>query len=468
MSPSPVRLVAAALACITLAGLATPRRPSVLLIVIDTLRADHLGCYGYARPTSPHLDALARRGVRFANAHAPSSWTAASVASILTGLYPAVHGVETSTSVLGDDVPTIAEAFRARGYATAAFSANPVFVSPVMGFARGFDRFDILHGPAVSQDDALDMIPVDPLFTRFVQVAKADRVTDAAFAWIEEQARGGGPFFAYVHYLDPHADYFPPPEYAARFGVAMDAPLAGVAQRPLLRSFHAPASADDLATLIGLYDGEIAFTDEHVGRLIDEVWKRVAGPMLVVVTADHGEEFGDHGGLLHGTTLWEEQLHVPLIFAGTRIAPGRTIRAPVSLVSVWPMLAGLTGVGTPMDTSDRPSAVPLLGATDPTPIFADLERPSPRLEHWHSRVVIDGSWKLIVASGDNTLVFDLAHDPGEHRDVAAIEPERRVALTESLRVRDALSVAVRARTQPGTSPMTAERRERLKALGYAQ
>jgi arylsulfatase A-like enzyme len=382
MIAAPTRLVAAALVGAALVGLPSPRpaRPSVLLIVIDTLRADHLGCYGYARPTSPHLDALARRGVRFANAHAPASWTGASVASILTGLYPAVHGVDTPTSVLSDGVP----------------------------------------------------------------------------------------IFAYVHYLDPHADYFPPPAYAARFGVSMDAPLAGIAQRPLLRSFHAPASADDLATLIGLYDGEIAFTDDQVGRLIDEIRDRVAGPMLVVVTADHGEEFGDHGGLLHGITLWEEQLHVPLIVAGTRIAPGRTIRTPVSLVSVWPMLAGLTGVGTPMDTTERPAAAPLLDAAAPTPIFADLERPSPRLEHWHSRVVIDGSWKLIVASGDSTLVFDLAHDPGERRDVAAVEPERRVALAESLRVRDAAAVAARAGAHPGTSMMTAERRERLKALGYAQ
>jgi arylsulfatase A-like enzyme len=475
MSVTATRLVALAVACVALASLGghagiPGQRPSVLLIVIDTLRADHLGCYGYHRPTSPRLDALARTGVRFANARAPSSWTAPSVASILTGLYPAVHGVERSTSVLAAQVPTMAEAFRAAGYATAAFSSNPVFVSPVMGFGRGFDRFELVNGPPVSRNDALKMIPVDPQFQRFVQVATADRMTDVALSWLAEHDGREAPFFAYVHYIDPHADYFPPAEYSARFGVAPDAPLAGVAQRQLLRSFRAPESAADLATLVGLYDAEVAFTDAHVGRLLDEAAERVRGPLLVVVTADHGEEFGDHGGLGHGIRLWEEQLRVPLILSGAGVPPGQTLDTPASLVSLWPTLAELAGVRGPAHAAG-PSLARLVRRAwnlRVGPLFADLDQPSAGMNALHHRAVIDGAWKLIIWNDHTTRLFDLASDPREQHDIAGVEDTRRHTLETRLRTRDIAAMAARERAAPGTSLLTAERRERLKALGYAQ
>lgn len=471
MSLRPFRLIAALAVTIALVFLAWPDRPrpSVVLIVIDTLRADHLGCYGYGRATSPRLDALAGGGVRFTNARATSSWTAASVGSILTARYPAVHGVETSTSVLNERIPTLAEAFQTAGYATAAFSANPVFVSPVMGFARGFDRFDIVHGPSATRDSPLEIIPIDPQFKQFVQVARADRMTDAALAWLDARGTTSSPFFLYVHYLDPHADYFPPPEYAERFGVDPKARLAGVAQRPVLRSFRAPKSAEDLATLVGLYDAEIAFTDVHVGRLVDEVARRLTHPFVVVVTADHGEEFGDHGGLGHGITLWEEQLQVPLILFGSGVTAGQTIDVPFSLVGIWSLLSELTGVQPPPDSDASP--VPLLRDRGPVaghPIFADLERPSPGLEHLHGRAAIDGTWKLIVSSAGEAHLYDLADDPREQHEVDPSQGERRESLKRVLGARDRHAMEMRDRAAPGASEISAERREQLEALGYLQ
>ena len=184
-------------------------RPNVLVIVIDTLRADHLGSYGYGLETSPYLDGLARAGTRFTTARAPSSWTGSSVASLLTGLSPLEHGFERHDSVLPEARATMPEAFRNAGYETVAFSANPAFVTPQVGFAQGFDRFDVLHGKEVARGSGGDFQWGDAAMNTLVEVAAADQVTDTALTWFRERPTDQ-PFFAYLHYFDPHAGYFPP------------------------------------------------------------------------------------------------------------------------------------------------------------------------------------------------------------------------------------------------------------------
>lgn len=457
--------LAALLAVAPAVGCTRPAPPNVLLIVIDTLRADHLGCYGYSRPTSPNLDALAARGVRFAQAHSTSSWTAPSVTSILTGLYPAVHGVEKANSVLGDGVPTMAEAFRKAGYATAALSSNPVFVSPRVGLARGFDTFDVLQGPPVARDKAVDMIPTDPSFQSFVEVAKANRVTDAALAWLDESQRGSRPWFLYVHYIDPHADYLPPPEFAARFGVKPGAKYSGADQRALLLTFRPPESADDLATLVGLYDGEIAFTDEHVGRLLSAVetgWKNT----LVVVTADHGEEFGDHGRLLHTMTLYEEQLHVPLIIAGAGLPSAHVVEAPVSLVGLWATVADLTRQAVPAATGRSFDAAARGGRADAAPLFADLDTVSPGIPHIHRRALLEEPWKAIAPVDGTPLLFNLEGDAGEKHDLAAADGNRATHLAARITERDLAAARSRALAKPQVVELNPEDRARMRALGY--
>jgi len=460
------------LAALCLGCTREPSRPNVLLVVIDTLRADHLGAYGYDRPTSPNLDRLAKRGTLFQRAHATSSWTAPSVVSILTGLYPAVHGVEQANSVLGESVPTMAEAFARAGYATAAMAANPAFVSPRVGIGRGFARFDVLQGDPVAIDAPVKMIPLDPDFRTWVEVADAARVTDAALAWIGEPGRSERPFFLFLHYLDPHADYFPPAEMARRFGVDSADPLAGVAQRLLLRdglrraaggSFEAPSAAQ-LATLLALYDAEIAFTDIHVGRLLSGV-ERLSRDTIVAVTADHGEEFGDHGGLMHGITLYQEQLHVPLILAGAGLQPGREVALPVSLASLWATLAELAGLPPPGAGTGRSLAPLARGepATVPVP-FADLNN-TERAE-LHRLAVVGDRWKLIERRNGARALFDLATDPGEKRDLAGLESAPLASLAEELAARESRVSAERARAAPATIELSPEDRARMRALGY--
>jgi arylsulfatase A-like enzyme len=445
----------------TVAGrMRAPAAPDVLLIVVDTLRADHLGCYGYPRPTSPRLDALAAAGVRFANARAPSSWTGASVASIMTGLYPAVHGLEQSESALADERPTIAEAFRDAGYDTIAFSANPAYVTPVSGLGQGFARFDVLHGKRMPRNARGNVAAGDPrLLTRFEQATAKD-VTDAVLRWLDGRA-SALPFFAYVHYFDPHAGYFPPPEYARRFGVAPDAPLATKDQQHMLVRPGLP-SADEFATLIGLYDGEIAFTDAEIARLLAALPR--ARPTLIVVTSDHGEEFGEHGGLQHGRTLFDEQLKIPLIMAGAGLPAGTVVDEPASLVDLWPTIAALVGrkdASAPEGIAGRD----LLTAarTRTAPEFADLATAG----GIHRRAVILGDWKLVVAIDDKVSLYDLAADAGERRDLATPAEQARVAsLQRALAVRDGEALTARAAAPPVTIDLTPGRRERLKALGY--
>jgi arylsulfatase A-like enzyme len=445
------------------------RQPNVLLIENDTLRADHLGCHGHARPTSPHLDRLAERGTRFARARAPSSWTLPSVASIMTGTYPVVHGAERNTSGLASSVPTMAQAFHAAGYTTAARSANAAFVTPFMGLARGFGSFEVLRGSDARRGSDADASPADPWLWSSVEVAKADAVTAAALTWVDEHAADEAPFFLYLHYFDPHAAYFPPPEMAARFGVPPDAPLTKAPQWKLLLAPTAPASAEDLATLVALYDAEIAYTDAAIGTLLDGVATRTRRPTLVVVTADHGEEFGEHGGVQHGRTLFDELLHVPLIVHGPGVAARRVVETPVSLVSLWATIADLAGVAGP-PTSDGPSLVGLMRGEAPParhPLFADLEPRFPNDRHVHRRAIVDGSWKLVLAPDRKVRLFDLANDPTEQHGLDAADGRDRLLRAE-LRVREVSAALRRAQAPPEELELTAARRAQLKALGYLQ
>jgi arylsulfatase A-like enzyme len=454
---------------VVVAGLANwhvgPGGPNVLLIVVDTMRADHLGAYGYPRPTSPTLDALATRGMRFARAYSTSSWTGASVASILTGLYPDTHGLERHNSILSKDVPLVSEAFHEAGYDTGAISANPAFVTPELGFGKGFGEFQLLHKGATTADAPEDHVWENSKSTKLVAVATAERVTDAALEWIRR--RRGTPFFLYVHYFDPHASYFPPPEYARKFGVAPDDPIAGPLQR-IATVGAVPTDPSQLAKVVALYDGEIAFTDAEIGRLIAGLDSLIASPTITMVTADHGEEFGDHGGMQHGSTLFEEQIHVPLIVAdhppGTApLIPGTTIETAFSLVDVWPLLAGLTGIAS---SPGKPPITPAAIAMMPdSPVFADLQTNRKR----HRWAMVTDPWKLIVQHDQTPLLYELRTDPRERSDRSADDTERTRSLQAGLEARNAACAEARVGGSPAkTVELTEERSERLRALGYLQ
>jgi arylsulfatase A-like enzyme len=302
-----------------------------------------------------------------------------------------------------------------------------------------------------------------------VQLSDADVVTARALAWIAGHDAAPAPYFLYLHYFDPHAGYFPPAEYAARFGVAADDPLRGDAQWPLLLAFRAPENPADTATLGKLYDGEIAFTDDQLGRLVAGVRERGGGPTYFVVASDHGEELGDHGGLPHGRTLFDELIHVPLIIAGPGIAPGAVVESPVSLVGLWATLSQLTGVRAPAK-SEAPGWRDLLaGKKSPgANVYADLGPRFPKDLVVHRRAVVMGQWKLAMKIDRSVNLFDLQNDPTEQQDVRTLQPGWEETLRSLVRAHESMSSAARAKQPPATIELTPERRERLKALGYLQ
>lgn len=315
---------------------ASAAAPNVLVIVVDTLRADHLSTYGYARPTSPHLAQLASQGTLFENAIAPSSWTLPVHASLLTGLYPAQHHVESDGSLLGWDVPVLGDEFMARGYRTAAFSANTLLFCRRRGFGRGFIHFedDFQSFPSsFAQTFYGDLIKhllfrlelKRDLFGR----RSARQINRHALRWIDS---GHGPFFVFLNYLDVHDPYRPPEPYLHRY-TSMKDPGSRASEH---WDWFEHLTPQQRQGTVDAYDGAINYVDDHIQQLMEQLQRRgLAGNTVVVVTSDHGESFGEHGLMTHGNALYRELIHVPLIFwAPGRIPAGRRINLPVSLTSL--------------------------------------------------------------------------------------------------------------------------------------
>lgn len=417
--------------------------PNVILYVVDTLRADHLGCYGYRKPTSPALDALATEGMVFTDATAQASWTKPATASIHTGRYPSRHGAVTLLQPLRSDVPTLAETLRAAGYRTGGFVTN-ANVSGEFGFNRGFERYDYL--------------PEEP--TRAGVHVPADTVTATALDWL---ANGDArPFFLYLHMTDPHAPYAPPPAFRERFrDPSLHASLPDVPNPvAVVEKTPALATPDNVAALAALYDGEIAFTDASLGALMSALRERgLAERTIIVVTADHGEEFADHGGFEHGYTLYRELVHVPLVMRVPGVAPAR-IPGLVRQIDVMPTLLGYAGV----------PAVRGLDGRDLRPLIAGVAAPAPeafahtRLGTVEVSAIVTRDWKVIQYANPRpgeVEVYDRQRDPEERTNVA----DRSPILVGWARQRLLERSAGAAPAAPDAT-LRPELEERLRALGY--
>jgi arylsulfatase len=341
--PPPRAILAALLAVLavpgaacSLAGGSTEGRPNVVLICLDTVRADHLGSYGYSRPTTPAIDALAGRALVFTRASATAGWTKPSVPSFLTGTYPCQHGVYEGsafseagevTDLLPAEALTLAEAFQQSGYGTAAFVHNAQLRAG-NGFEQGFE---------VYQQAELD--------------ARALRWH--GLDWLDARGASGDarPFFLYLHFLDAHWPYSAPEEWVTRFAPAQATQrFRGRESRALYSAINAGEhvmTADDRAALVALYDGALAYLDSELGRLFAGLELRgLAADTIVCIVADHGEEFGEHGKVGHGHGLWESLLHVPWILA----VPGRGAERHdglVSLIDLFPTLLAAAGIEPP-------------------------------------------------------------------------------------------------------------------------
>jgi arylsulfatase A-like enzyme len=410
-------------------------RPNVILITLDTVRADHLGCYGYALPTTPNLDALAADAVRFEQCASAAALTPVSHASILTGLNPYRHGLRVLHAKTGDklpeSVPTLATALGPAGYATAAMlSAFPV--SEAFGFDRGFEHFDNGMSPeglerkGKQRDDDLHERNRAKSSTDARQAGtqrRSDATIDAVLAWL---ASAREPSFTWIHLWDVHDPILVPPADA----------VAGFQRDALARSGRAPE----------LYDVELSFLDAQLGRLFARL--RESGrydDTLIVVTADHGEGLGEHGWHAH-RLLYEEQLHVPLIVKLPRGPRGTVVEDLVRTIDIFPTVLEVADVAAPKPIEGR-SLVALArgGVDEPRVAYADQlnkwdtkadmldQRPQDDLLH----SLRSASWKLIYRPlrPATSELYDLANDPHEARNLYAEQGERANAMLGELNAR---------------------------------
>ena len=397
-------------------------RPNVLLITVDTLRADRLGCYGYEHAATPAIDAVARRGVRFQTAVVHTPLTGPSHASILTGLSPLGHGFRNNSGfTLSDSVQTAAEVFKGAGYQTAAFvSGFPL--DRRFGFDRGFDTYD-------------DHLPRGTDRRRTPHVERfADATTDAVLRWLGGRPGGdanGTPWFVWIHYYDPHAPYEPPAaDLAARYRASP-------------------------------YDGEIAFVDRQIGRLVRTLDSRAdTARTITLVTADHGESLGEHGEETHGIFVYDATIRVPWVMAGPGVAQGRVAGTVARSIDVLPTLLDYAGLSARAEVEGR-SLRPAAGGEEmpdapsyAESLYAELELGWAPLHAWRT-----AAFKFIRAP--RSELYALGEDAAETRNRIGELPARARELGGDLKA--ALLREPPTQPSPSADPDTTSR---LRALGY--
>jgi arylsulfatase A-like enzyme len=451
-----LRIAAAGLALALLGaalGCGRETRRDVLLVSVDTLRADRLGAYGDDRGLTPHLDALAAQSSVFERAYAPAPFTLPSVTALLTGRYPEEAGVRTNLAVVAEGLPTLASELRARGWRTGAVVGNFVLRRRT-GLARGFERFD-------------DHFPTARAGAPPPERAAA-AVTDAALALLDELSAGAEPVFLWVHYQDPHGPYTPPPGYRERNlererrepgGTLHLEPAADDRGMGGIPPYQQQPGQTEVALYRAGYAGEVQYADEQIGRLLAEL--RPGGRLaaaVVVFTADHGESLGEGGQwFAHGELLSDAVLHVPLLVRVPGRPPERR-RDLASLLDLLPTLAGLLGVEPPQGARGRDLLAPGAASQQET-LYAStlLEASQPRLG------VLHGERRLVLSPAADAHRRELYRLGDDSRDLADAEPEQVKSLQGRLaRLRAGLEMA-----GPRERPLDAAEREALRGLGYA-
>lgn len=412
---------------VTLAGILTIFRSeppvNLLLITLDTTRADRLGCYGYKLASTPELDALAKNGVVFERAYAPAPMTSPSHTSMMTGLWPPEHGVHTNAlTVLDQNIPTLAELLQGQGYDTAAFPAASM-LSGKFGLNRGFQTyFDDLSDRSQGAD-------------KMHRSRNGRAIADLSIQWLKEQQRSGEkPFFCWLHFYDPHDPYhFHPEEFDAKFR-----------DRP--------------------YDAELAYVDLQIGRIFDELTR--LGKLkntVIIVAGDHGESLGEHGEDMHGYMLHESTLRVPLIIANQADAKvGHRVATAVSLIDLFPTILEICRAKVPDDMKPR-SLRPALQGSPLTPRFCYSQTVEPYLQAFWSPLqsITNERWRYVRTTRPE--LYDLTNDPQELINLAAEKPDLVSELDGEL---TAFEEKFQIRTGAQVKLSTQEQRV-LESLGYA-
>jgi len=400
---------------------AAPRDANVLLITIDTTRADHLSCYAPGHARTPHLDALAARGVLFTHATAQVPLTLPSHACIMTGAYPTVHGLrDMGGFVLDKSHPTMASLARAAGFQTAAFVGSRA-VARQFGLAHGFDAYDDDMGPQTEEGK------LPGIFAE----RRAGVVTDHALDWLKRNAQRR--FFLWAHYYDPHAPYDPPEPYRRQYAKS-------------------------------LYDGEIAYMDEQVGRLLDGLDQLAhTSRTLIIVVGDHGESLGEHGEATHGIFLYDATLHVPLIVAGPDVPRGKVISDQVRSIDLHPTVMEFLRLPASSEAQGV-SLWPLIEqGTHVRSNYSYGETLYPRTYMGWSelRAMRTDTWKFILAP--HPELYNLDHDPSETQNLISNHP----ADADQLQKKIWEIAGAQAKTEKVTTvPVDEQTRQELESLGY--
>lgn len=436
-------------------------RPNIVLISVDSLRADHLGCYGYPRSTSPEIDGLAAEGALFEVATSSSSWTLPAHAALFTGLPDSAHGVDRGSRTLAPERRTLAEALQAAGYRTAGVWSGPL-LDPRFGFGQGFDAY---AGHSTTDEDW------DRAVTASHQIVTGPGILEKVDTLLAPRTEG--PFFLFVHLWDVHYDYIPPAPYDSMFDPHYSGEVDGRDLVDYLKLGLGDLSRRDLEHLVALYDGEIAWTDQQIGQILRKLEALgVAEDTVVIVTSDHGEELFDHGSFGHKRKLFDESIRIPLVvrYPG-RIPAGKRIGQPVRIVDVAPTIVELAGAEPLPDVMGR-SLVPLVGGRSvprpPLAVSELVENP----ETGESLLAVRAPhWKILLRPSSGSIIglWNLEEDPREQTNVYQIDRELTTSAVGSLRA--ALAELERLRDRHGASHETSKKldadlQKQLESLGY--
>lgn len=454
--------------------------PNVLVIIVDALRADHLSTYGYSRETSPHITKLASDGVRFQDAIAAAPWTLPSHASILTGRLPHATGADRPDGSVDQSLPTLTEAFRSRGYRTAAFSANWWFFARRLGFSPGFVHFEDFSSvsSAIAQTNLgqriQNLLLKMGVLHAAIGRARAEQINSHMLRWLDGSS---GPFFVVANYMDVHEPYLPPLDCFHRFSKLAQPAGKVFIGNPKMDHLTPPEIQNEMDA----YDASIYCLDGQIAALLQALQKRqLLSNTIVVFTSDHGDGFGEHGLMSHGNSLYSELIHVPLIMVGPGIPAGTVVERPASLMWLAPTLLSLTGAST------QPSPGPAMNLgwadaaqslwPDPVSELAQMYQDANAPNYTGALLsVVTSRWHLIAGGPKGEELYDRGEDKAEAHNLAGANSAVAQMLKGELQRQVAGHLAQPGQLNSGTvdQPLrkqdAAERQKMndyLKALGY--
>jgi arylsulfatase A-like enzyme len=470
------------------ASLPTSQRPNVILIVLDTLRADHLSCYGYERKTSPRIDALAQEAIKFDNCYSTANWTVPGHASIFTGKYSVSHGAHKSLSEsasnrspanpffcypLSQEELTLAEILKGEGYQTAAIISNFGCVTPMFGLDQGFDFF--FNKPSFTYRSATATLmqktkflfdEIGPYQSRF---RLAETINGEVFDWLDGERQENVPFFLFINYMDTHDPYFPPPAYQRLYPGKIPGRMGDV---HIYGERHLSVSEEEKQHLISQYDGEIAYLDESLARLLAKVKAEgLFEESVIVVTSDHGEYLGEHTLYGHSIGLYNPVLKVPLLIkphAGCGHSLDSSMRKVVQTIDILPTILTILDIPLPEGIQGNSLtgdvAHPIVAEHDVGPGYRSTF--GGRFASEHTALIEDG-YKLILSKTGDAELFNLSEDPGETENLAGSREYLSLQLSAAVEEwRN--SVTVKDLETAPVPELDEESLRNLKALGYMQ